>query len=564
MKKFLLSLFFIGSLITTNAQKNIVFNEIYPDPNVTKGRDEFIELFNTTPNPISLGCYVLVTYFDNGTQKGLFVYNFPTNAVIPGLSQYVLASDNAITYKGGVYTPTVPSSYTNWNSGSAGSYLTKYIYDGTSFNAGTMVTSDDLMYITNGNDAAVNILLYKIDPATGIASLENGFFGNGNGGLPTAVTSLPNLTIPADGACSINPATLSFAGITYNNVEVVNVGAAAGQDNEYRRTKDGVCGAWVKESVEKYMTPGSPNSTDPPISVSTEITVGGFGVCGSGLDANGNAITKSGYTLYANMSITVTNTALLPGVYRVFIDNGDGVRNNLDVEIRTDVIQSPAPSTVNISPFETIANRRVFVQVTTNSGCIVYLVDRTTDCIVTPVTFKAFKADRKSSSSVGVTWTTASEQNNKGFFVQRNDGSGWKNVAFVFSASNNGNSSSDLSYSFNDVNTETAISQYRVQQVDLDGMARYSTIAAVRGLGTSAKLLVYPNPSANGNVNVVFDDNNSVRDVQVSDAAGRTIKQFKSITNNLLLIENLKSGFYTIKVTNRNTAATTVEKVVVK
>jgi hypothetical protein len=180
-----------------------------------------------------------------------------------------------------------------------------------------------------------------------------------------------------------------------------------------------------------------------------------------------------------------------------------------------------------------------------------------------PVTFKSFKADRKSSSSVGVTWTTASEQNNKGFFVQRNDGSGWKNVAFVFSAANNGNSSSDLSYSFNDVNTETAISQYRVQQVDLDGMARYSTISAVRGLTSTTKLLVYPNPSSNGIVNVVFDQDGT-QDVQVSDAAGRSIRQFKAVTNNILVIENLKSGFYTLKITNRNTAKTVTQKVVVK
>jgi hypothetical protein len=266
---------------------------------------------------------------------------------------------------------------------------------------------------------------------------------------------------------------------------------------------------------------------------------------------------------------TVSN-APLTGTYKVYKDFGVvGV-----YEPGTDVLLYSS-GTVNYSasspysspflPYPSPSNKYLLVELTTTAPFSkVTYGNLNHSCIGLPVTFKSFKADRKSSSSVGVTWTTASEQNNKGFFVQRNDGSGWKNVAFVFSASNNGNSSTDLSYSFNDVNTETAISQYRVQQVDLDGMARYSTIAAVRGLGTSAKLLVYPNPSANGNVNVVFDDNNSVRDVQVSDAAGRTIKHFKSITNNLLLIENLKSGFYTIKVTNRNTAATTVEKVVVK
>jgi hypothetical protein len=74
---------------------------------------------------------------------------------------------------------------------------------------------------------------------------------------------------------------------------------------------------------------------------------------------------------------------------------------------------------------------------------------------------------------------------------------------------------------------------------------------------------VYPNPSADGKVNVVFEDN-TVRDIQVNDMQGKVIKSYKGITNNILVIEKLTSGFYTIKITNRNTAASSVEKVVVK
>jgi hypothetical protein len=45
---------------------------------------------------------------------------------------------------------------------------------------------------------------------------------------------------------------------------------------------------------------------------------------------------------------------------------------------------------------------------------------------------------------------------------------------------------------------------------------------------------------------------------------GKIIKSYRGITNNTLVIERLTSGFYTIKITNRNTAASSVEKVVVK
>src|SRR5215203_3319157 len=180
-----------------------------------------------------------------------------------------------------------------------------------------------------------------------------------------------------------------------------------------------------------------------------------------------------------------------------------------------------------------------------------------------PVHFKSFNANRQ-SSNVAISWTTATEQNNKGFNVQKNVAGEWKTIAFVASKAEGGNSSSDLNYSFRDANNEKGITQYRIQQVDLDGNVKYSDIRAIRGEGTVGKIVVYPNPSTDGKLNVVFEGNNEVRDVQVNDMQGRVVKSYKGITNNILVIERLTSGFYTIKITNRNTAATSVEKVVVK
>jgi hypothetical protein len=62
----------------------------------------------------------------------------------------------------------------------------------------------------------------------------------------------------------------------------------------------------------------------------------------------------------------------------------------------------------------------------------------------------------------------------------------------------------------------------------------------------------------------VFEDNSGMRDVQVSDMQGKIIRAFKGISNNILVIEKLTTGFYTIKVTNRTTNASSVQKVVVK
>jgi hypothetical protein len=184
--------------------------------------------------------------------------------------------------------------------------------------------------------------------------------------------------------------------------------------------------------------------------------------------------------------------------------------------------------------------------------------------IVLPVNFKSITATRKNASNVTVTWETATETNNKGFNVQRNGGGGWETVSFVTSKANGGNSIGVLSYTFNDVNTSRGVTQYRVQQVDIDGKSSYSDIRAVKGEGLENRLLVYPNPSNSGSVNVVFEDQNAIRDVLVRDISGRLVKQYKEVTNNILVVDNLANGVYSIQVTDRTTSKSVFEKIVVR
>ena len=99
--------------------------------------------------------------------------------------------------------------------------------------------------------------------------------------------------------------------------------------------------------------------------------------------------------------------------------------------------------------------------------------------------------------------------------------------------------------------------------MDIDGRAKFSEIRAVRGYEQSGKIIVYPNPSTNGRVNVVFDDAEGTRDVMLMDLSGRMVKQWKGVTGNLLQIDNLGQGMYSLKVINRDSGVQTVEKIVV-
>jgi hypothetical protein len=160
-------------------------------------------------------------------------------------------------------------------------------------------------------------------------------------------------------------------------------------------------------------------------------------------------------------------------------------------------------------------------------------------------------------------WETSTEINNRGFNVQRNAGSGWQTAGFVSSLAQDGNSNLPLSYSYTDVNNLKGITQYRLEQVDRDGKIKYSDIRTVRGIGSTKNLIVYPNPSGDGKINIVFEDQNTIRDVSITDIAGRLVKQVKGVTQNSLTIDNLKNGVYTIQVTNKETSHSSFEKIVI-
>ena len=122
---------------------------------------------------------------------------------------------------------------------------------------------------------------------------------------------------------------------------------------------------------------------------------------------------------------------------------------------------------------------------------------------------------------------------------------------------------SPLSYEFTDLNTTKGITQYRLKQQDINGGFAYSLIRSVRGEGQNGKTIVYPNPSSDGKVNIIFEDVNGVRDVTVSDMSGRVIKQMKGVTNNNIQIDKLNAGFYTVRVLNTETGEQVVQKFVV-
>ena len=267
--------------------------------------------------------------------------------------------------------------------------------------------------------------------------------------------------------------------------------------------------------------------------------------------------------------------------YKVYLDvNGNGILDGLDqLAFTSGNIQISAPGGVspdnyssglvsvnapyhNTQPWSDY-EYLILVEGASLSNSILKALDPA-NCFPLPVNLKTFNVNRN-KSTVSLVWETSSESNNKGFEVQRKIGANeFTTIGFVNTKAAEGNSQTDLFYSFTDLNATKGVSQYRLQQIDFDGKAKLSDIRSVKGDGQSAKTIIYPNPSSNGTVNVVFEDSRSIRDIQLMDMNGRVVNQWRNLTNNNFKIDNLVPGFYNLRVVDQGTKEQSIEKIIIR
>ncbi len=178
-----------------------------------------------------------------------------------------------------------------------------------------------------------------------------------------------------------------------------------------------------------------------------------------------------------------------------------------------------------------------------------------------PVTFSSFTAAR-TKDVVDLKWQTVTEINNRGFIVEKNTNGTWEQVAFIASKAINGNSAEKLNYNYSDLNSNSGMTQYRLKQTDIDGNSKYSDVRAIQGLGKGSKIVLFPNPSNDGKVNIVFDVT-AERDVTIMDMTGRIVRQFRSYSSNSLQVTNLVAGMYTVRSTNNDNGSIAMDKFVI-
>ena len=262
--------------------------------------------------------------------------------------------------------------------------------------------------------------------------------------------------------------------------------------------------------------------------------------------------------------------------YNVYIDEGDGVYEPAQHDPK---ITASAVGPVIINPDEIYSsgiqsylpysaqwpyyNNGLWIEVTTVGipNKTLYYVDNT--CIALPVALTSFSA-RRDGSTVLLKWETSNESGNAGFEVQRKIGNGeFTTIGFVPSKAVFGNSNSLLTYDHRDINHETGISQYRLKQIDLNGDHKYSDTRIVNGEGQKRNFIIYPNPSTDGEMNVLFEETVNHHTLSLIDMKGRLVRKWSSITLPRVRLGNIAPGIYSLIVTDQKSGEAQSTKVVV-
>lgn len=163
-----------------------------------------------------------------------------------------------------------------------------------------------------------------------------------------------------------------------------------------------------------------------------------------------------------------------------------------------------------------------------------------------PVRLISFKAEINKEGNSLLTWTTASEQNNTGFEIQKSEnGVDFNAIGFV---DGNGYSNQIRNYQFED-KAFTNSSYYRLKQIDADGKFSISNLVYLQK--ETSKFSVYPNPIDEKELHFNLTDGNI--ETKLISTQGKVLWQYKgsvSDTEKALhqFIKQSPQGMYLIQI----------------
>ena len=169
--------------------------------------------------------------------------------------------------------------------------------------------------------------------------------------------------------------------------------------------------------------------------------------------------------------------------------------------------------------------------------------------IILPVELSRFIGQANETGNELI-WTTESEINNQGFFIERSpDGKTFEEIAFI---NGKGNSFETVDYYFLDKEVDrNVLYYYRLNQVDDNGTTNYSDIISIESLGGSdGAVRIYPIPVIGKelSVEIIGQDFDEIKFRVVNFTGRQTMAGKLSSGLNHLNVSSLQEGAYLLFV----------------
>lgn len=166
-----------------------------------------------------------------------------------------------------------------------------------------------------------------------------------------------------------------------------------------------------------------------------------------------------------------------------------------------------------------------------------------------PIELARFELEKTYNSEVNVKWSTALEENNDFFTIEKSkEGREWEEVTEI---KGQGNSSALLNYEIRDENPFQGLSYYRIRQTDYDGKSKVSRIMSVNFNEIKAfEVSMYPNPATDKVY--LKGDKSELQTIEIYDIFGKNVTSIINTdglkdNNAVLDVSNLVNGTYYVK-----------------
>ncbi|TMI64862.1 MAG: T9SS type A sorting domain-containing protein [Bacteroidetes bacterium] len=530
MKKIFTLIAIAFTAISSNSQ--VIFNEIYTDP--SNGNSEFFEFYNSSTSqvPESIDNYTIVTYYEESGKSGFFVMDLP-NQTISARSFYVGAPSPTFSIQG---KPDITASF-SWNLMPTGGSITKWEKSGSGYISVAVPSNlQDFFVKKSGSGAVHHILVFK----NGI--LVNGLFaGNSQPVIPSYFKLMPSLFVDMSG--SSPDFTINFSAIADNQVE--HETSNTGMDNGYIRSRDGMCGYWVKSSSSASYTPGTSNGsatgTSGTLTVNSYIS---YGV----LPSDPSKL---------NFSITAGPAEAFPVVIEAYRDLGIiGQLDAADILFYTNTINTASPTVFNTNLI--LKADKVMLVAKSPAGCYDQVRALNNSINPLPVKLNNFQGN-KNKNNVQLQWNVSTNEISNTFEIERStNGKNFQTAAVMFGTEKAGNET----YSFTEMNEDAKV-YYRLRMTDKSDAISYSKVLVFNNAASNSKPLNVIGNVVNDKLTFSYESAVTIKaEIRILDMNGKIVAKQTLNTNkgnNLASISmpsSLNNGMYLAVLTVENSNST--------